>query len=252
MTPLYSQALLAYVGLTVVTVIAVTRRTAPYGRHLQEPARWGPTVSSRLGWVLMESPSSITFVAVFSFGTHAGELVPRILCGLWLLHYLPRAFLYPALMRTPQAPMPLMVAALGACFNLFNASLNAWAVSDVLDFPAAWLADPRFLGGVLVFVAGFVINQHADAVLRALRKPGETGYKIPYGGLYEYVTCPNYLGEALTWLGFAIATWSPAGLLFFAYTLANLGPRAAANHRWYLERFPDYPRRRRALIPGIW
>jgi hypothetical protein len=40
--------------------------------------------------------------------------------------------------------------------------------------------------------------------------------------------------------------------MFFLFTAANLVPRAAQNHRWYRETFPDYPRERRALIPWMW
>ena len=105
--------------------------------------------------------------------------------------------------------------------------------------------------GVGVFVLGFVINTHADTVLIKLRKPGETGYKMPRGGLYERVTCPNYLGELIEWVGFAIASWSLPGLAFAVYTAANLVPRALANRRWYRERFPDYPAHRKALIPYV-
>lgn len=46
-------------------------------------------------------------------------------------------------------------------------------------------------------------------------------------------------------------TWSISGLAFFIYTVANLGPRAFANHRWYQETFEDYPKERRALIPFL-
>ena len=77
------------------------------------------------------------------------------------------------------------------------------------------------------------------------------GYVIPRGGMFRYVSAPNYLGEMMEWLGFAIATWSLTGLSFFVWTVANLGPRAFANHRWYKNRFPDYPPERRALIPCL-
>lgn len=88
-------------------------------------------------------------------------------------------------------------------------------------------------------------------MLAALRRPGETGYKIPRGWLYERISCPNYLGELVVWTGWAIATWSPAGAVFVAWTAANLLPRSLANHRWYRATFPDYPQRRRAVIPGL-
>ena len=84
-----------------------------------------------------------------------------------------------------------------------------------------------------------------------LRAPGESGYKIPSGGLFRFVSCPNYLGEILEWSGFALATWSVAGLSFAAFTLANLLPRALSNHRWYQKTFPEYPEDRRALVPFL-
>ena len=68
---------------------------------------------------------------------------------------------------------------------------------------------------------------------------------------FRYLSCPNCLGEMLEWCGWALATWSPAGLAFFLYAVANLAPRALANHRWYRRRFDDYPNRRKALIPGV-
>lgn len=35
--------------------------------------------------------------------------------------------------------------------------------------------------GIIIFFAGFAINIHSDHILSHLRKPGETGYKIPQG-----------------------------------------------------------------------
>jgi protein-S-isoprenylcysteine O-methyltransferase Ste14 len=103
-----------------------------------------------------------------------------------------------------------------------------------------------------VFIAGFAICRQADAVLRRLRQPGQSGYQIPYGGLFRWVSAPNYLGEIVEWGGWALATWSIPGLAFFLWVLANLVPRARANHRWYHRHFPDYPQERRALLPGLW
>jgi hypothetical protein len=65
------------------------------------------------------------------------------------------------------------------------------------------------------------------------------------------VSAPNYLGEIVEWSGWALATWSLAGLAFALYTTANLAPRALANHRWYRQQFPGYPPERRALLPHL-
>ena len=40
---------------------------------------------------------------------------------------------------------------------------------------------PRVAIGTFLFLLGFLINQHSDYILRNLRKPGETEYKIPKG-----------------------------------------------------------------------
>ena len=132
-----------------------------------------------------------------------------------------------------------------------NASLQAWWLAELGDYPASWLLDPRFIIGAVVFVIGMRINRQSDNILLALREPGSSEYRIPHGGMFRYVSAPNYLGEILEWIGWAIATWSLPGLAFALYTVANLLPRALTNHRWYQEKFPDYPPERRALIPGV-
>ena len=110
---------------------------------------------------------------------------------------------------------------------MINAYVNARWVSEIGRYDPEWLGDPRFLAGVLVFVVGFAINNHSDNILLGLRKPGETGYSIPRGGVFRYVSCPNYFGELLEWAGWALATWSLAGLAFFVYTAAKPRPESA-------------------------
>ena len=141
--------------------------------------------------------------------------------------------------------------------------VNARFISHIGQYGLDWLRDPRFLAGLAIFLAGLVLNIHSDNIPLRLRKragagsgPGNCGrvaacYAIPRGGAFRWVSCPNYLGELLEWGGWALATWSLGGLAFFVYTAANLVPRARSNHRWYRERFEDYPARRKAMIPGV-
>ncbi len=234
--------------LALFTVAGLAFITAPYGRFAR--SGWGPTIPARAGWVGMEAVSPIVFLVVFLTGEHRAATVPLAFLLLWQLHYVQRAFVYPFLMRGGRR-MPVLVALLAVCFNLLNAYINARWVSSLGDYPTSWLTDPRFLLGVLVFLVGYWMNLSADRTLRRLRPPGDSTYRIPHGGMYRWVSCPNYLGEILEWCGWAVATWSLPGLAFAAYTTANLGPRAITNHRWYRENFPDYPERRRALIHGV-
>ena len=55
----------------------------------------------------------------------------------------------------------------------------------------------------------------------------------------------------IEWLGFAVMTFSIPGFVFFIWTVANLLPRAIATHKWYKEKFDDYPSKRKILIPFI-
>jgi len=239
----------ALLALAVVTFVALQVVNAPYGRH--QRSGWGPTIPNRVAWILMESPAVLLFAALFFAGEHRFETVPLVLLGLWMLHYVQRTFIFPFRIRGEGKRMALSIAAMGFGFNVLNAYVNARWISHFGEYGSAWLTDPRFLAGAALMLAGWLINIHSDTILIHLRAPGETGYKIPRGGLYRWISCPNYFGELLEWLGWALATWSTAGLAFAVYTMANLVPRARAHHLWYREKFEDYPPQRRAVIPFI-
>ena len=69
--------------------------------------------------------------------------------------------------------------------------------------------------------------------------------------MFRWISCPNYFGEILEWSGWALASWTLAGVAFAIFTFANLAPRARAHHQWYQQYFLDYPQNRKALIPKI-
>jgi protein-S-isoprenylcysteine O-methyltransferase Ste14 len=242
---------LAYgvIATAAIVFISLFFIVAPYGRH-SRPG-WGLMISNRLGWTLMESPSALGFAAIYLAGRHALEPVPLALAALWLAHYLNRTFIYPLRMTKKQKHMPAAVSAMAVVFNVINAYLNARWISELGTYETSWFADPRFITGAALFALGMWVNISSDNVLFALRKPGDEGYKIPFGGAYRWVSSPNYLGELIEWGGFALASGSLGGLAFFLFTFANLVPRAISNHRWYKERFPDYPPQRKAVIPFL-
>jgi len=247
-TPYRALVILEF-ALAVPTLLSLTFVPAPYGRHAR--GGWGPSVPARLGWVVMECPASLFFAAVYFSGPRWADPVPLVLFALWQIHYVYRAFLFPLQIREDQRRMPALVMLLAFSFNLLNGWINARWISDLGAYPSAWFADPRFLVGSAIFLGGFALNVISDRTLRRLRAPGETAYRIPRGGAFEWVSCPNYLGEIVEWSGWALASWSLAGLAFAVYTAANLAPRAFSHHAWYRERFGDYPAERKALVPFL-
>ena len=237
--------------LALVITIVLFYITAPYGRHMRDG--WGPKISSSLGWLLMEAPSPLLFFLFFMTSERSANAATSIFLLLWMVHYTNRAFVFPFRRKGGLKPMPLLIVGQAIFFNCINAwTCGRWLFGVGPKYDSAWLTDPRFIVGVLLFLAGFGINFVSDEILMKLRKPGETAYKIPTGALYRWVSSPNYFGEILEWWGFALATWSIAPLVFAVWTTANLVPRAVANHRWYQKTFSDYPKDRRAIVPFVY
>lgn len=257
--PTFDLAATTGFALVAVTAVAALFVKTPYGRFAD--ARWGLSLDPRLGWFLMELPAPVVFLATFVGGPHRAEPYPLVLLVVWCFHYLNRGFLMPLLMRVPRGQkgsFSLVVVAIGWIVTSLHGYLNArWATTFHADPSAAWLADPRFLVGLAVYALAMGGNLHADHVLRTLRTRdevarGERVHRIPRGGLFELVTNASYFTELLAWSGFALMTWSPAGLFILGISLANLVPRAVATDRWYRRTFPDYPTNRKILVPFVW
>jgi 3-oxo-5-alpha-steroid 4-dehydrogenase 1 len=235
----------------IVFFIVLFFITAPYGRHKKEG--WGPGINAAMGWLIMEAPASLLFAFYFFISDRPLNAAYVAFFIIWQSHYLHRAFVYPFSVRNG-TDMPVSILLSGFLFNLFNTYVQArWLfhLAGEQAYPSSWLADPRFIAGAMLFYAGYFINKQSDGILRGLRKPGETGYKIPYGGMYRFVSCPNYFGEIIEWTGWAILTWSFGGMAFAVWTVCNLAPRAYAHHLWYKKKFPLYPPERKSLIPYI-
>lgn len=246
--------IIAYIWLAIAIIVHITMFyiTAPFGRHSSE--KWGPMINNKLGWFIMEFPSFAIMLFFLLTGKHSFDSYVWILFSCWLFHYLNRTFIYPLRIRSTPKKMPLVIALSAVFFNCMNAGLNGYFLSTLAD-PAAysveWLHSARFIIGLALFVTGLWINWRADTILIHLRKPGESGYKIPKGFLFKYVSSPNLFGEVIEWSGFALMAWNLPAVTFLVWTLANLVPRAKNHHDWYLKHFEDYPMERKVIFPFI-
>ncbi|KFP55467.1 3-oxo-5-alpha-steroid 4-dehydrogenase 1, partial [Cariama cristata] len=162
-----------------------------------------------------------------------------------------RALIFPLLIREGK-PTPFFTFVLALLFCVYNGYLQGRSLSNYAKYPSGWLKHPCFVTGFIGWLIGMAINIHSDHILRNLRKPGETGYKIPRGGMFEYVTGANFFGEILEWFGFALACCTIESLAFALCTLFILGSRAKQHHQWYLEKFEGYPKCRKIVIPFVY
>jgi len=246
----------------LVFALLVGGVTAPYGRYNDQVA--DKTSGSRMiralsvcgvhpkiAWALQECPTLVAAAVCWVHGKPVckSSLGNVALLACFVAHYVNRSVIYPLRMQSSKpVPAPVMLMAMAFCS--LNGYIQCSSLSRLLVVPVDALHLPL---GTLLWAAGWYINTDADRTLRALRKPGETGYKIPRGGLFEYVSGANFFGEALEWVGFAVAMGGALPGLTFAFcTACNVGPRAFAHHRWYLQKFKEaYPKGRKAFIPLI-
>jgi 3-oxo-5-alpha-steroid 4-dehydrogenase 1 len=204
-----------------------------------------------VAWIFMELPSAVSFAIVA--GPALGRISPvgLVLFALWSAHYLHRGLIYPLRLRSPRR-VPLSIVIAAAAFTTFNGALNAWGLYHAgSDLGSAGFGHVRFVAGVALFVVGAAINMDADNRLLATPRGPNGEYAIPQGGLYRFVSSPNYLGELMEWAGWAVAAGTGAAIAFLIWSAANLVPRAYAHHAWYRRTFADYPSARGALFPHL-
>ncbi len=256
---IYQTVLYVMLALAVVVFIALFFVKAGYG-YLRAKG-WGPSVNNKFGWVLMEAPVFIAMLAYFITTRSYENIAVTVMISFFLLHYFQRSFIFPLIMKG-KSVIPLSVVAMGITFNLINAyMIGGWLFEGGFRtdgtapvYTVEWLYSPQFIIGAIIFIFGMFVNLQSDYIIRHLRKPGDTKHYIPRGGMFKYVSSANYLGELTEWLGFAVMTWSPAGLLFFLWTFANLGPRANSLYHKYEEEFGEEftSLKRKRIIPFIW
>ncbi|KAG5926780.1 hypothetical protein E4U42_002948 [Claviceps africana] len=276
-------------------LLVVFRISYPIIALLQLPLSWygmGKTsVESRLNlpgrvaWMLMEAPGFMTLLYMMRTlpAMHGIEDLPwqnRVLAGLFVIHYVYRALIFP-LLQPSMSPIHILVALMALGFQLLNGiSIGAWlaAYGPVTD--EAWVLQSsvgQFVVGIAIFYLGLASNFFHDEELREIRRteqrrqerllgqqPGADGkgskasvekhYQIPQAGLFRYVLYAHYFSEWIEWTGFLVAAgWGcvPAWT-FLINEVCAMMPRAVKGKKWYVERFGEEKVRRRwAVLPGV-
>lgn len=250
----YNTFLIIMAAVAVVVFIALYFVDAGYG-YLFNP-KFGFPIPNRVAWVIMECPVFIVMTVLWWLSDVRFEVAPLVLFLIFQTHYFQRSFIFPMLIRG-NSKMPFGIMMMGAVFNTLNAFMQGgWIfyLAQEQGYYDGWMSKPYIYIGAVIWLAGFIINLHSDYIIRHLRKPGDTKHYIPKGGMFRYVSSANYFGELTEWIGFAVASWSWAGVVFALWTFANLGPRAAALYKRYQsefgEEFTSLGRKR--IIPFIY
>ena len=229
------------IGLIIFPINLIYK--APYGRHTSK--KWGISIDNKLGWIIMELPALLICPAIYFYFKIDFDISIMFIC-LWIIHYFNRTIIFPFRIKTKGKKMPLVIVLSAFFFNIVNGLINGYFLSNInLHSVSIFL-----ITGFLLFVLGLYINISSDNKLINLRKI-KKGYFIPKGGLFKYISCPNFFGEIIEWFGFALMTFNIGSLSFFIWTCCNLIPRALAHHKWYKNKFNEYPKERKAILPFL-
>tara|TARA_B110000914_G_scaffold104790_1_gene91860 strand:+ start:1365 stop:2096 length:732 start_codon:yes stop_codon:yes gene_type:complete len=236
----------AYIWILIALIIFPINLIfkAPYGKHSTK--KWGKTIDNKTGWFLMELPALVTCPSIYFIVVEEISLSIGFVF-IWITHYFNRTIIYPLRIKTKGKKIPIAIVASAFFFNLINGFLNGYFIS-LINFES--LSFTYIISGLLIFIIGFYVNVSSDNKLIKLRT-NQKDYVIPKGRLFNYVSCPNFLGEIIEWLGFAIMTLNLGSISFLIWTICNLIPRSKAHHKWYKENFEKYPTTRKAVIPYL-
>ena len=171
-----------------------------------------------------------------------------ILSGIFLVHYFHRVVV--DVLNKPKGSSTLQMVVIALIFTVTNSYLQAEGLSQYDKPRNHWLRLP-FLVGLLLWAMGMWLNIQCDSILHQLKQTGK--YRIPFGCLFEYVTCGNYLAEIIEWAGWALDAGTCTTWAFVGWSMVNLVPRAHMQHEWYLKNFEYYKKLNRyKIIPYLY
>lgn len=111
---------------------------------------------------------------------------------------------------------------------------------------------------VIVFLVASITQFQTHTILANLRKnkpkSSKNQHYIPYGGLFQYISCPHYFSEILIYLSFSLlvgASHIPFNLIVVLTILDQIFCGIVC-HKWYVDNFRGkYPKNRKILVPFL-
>ncbi|KAK5134161.1 hypothetical protein LTR04_004727, partial [Oleoguttula sp. CCFEE 6159] len=132
-----------------------------------------------------------------------------------------------------------------------GANLAYWIYAP--SAPTARPSNPLITYPALaLFVVGELGNLSTHLTLRGLRTTGGTERGIPHGLGFDLVTCPNYMFEAMAWVGIWMVNWSLSTGVFVLLAVGQMALWAKKKEAKYRREFGDrYKKKRFVMIPGV-
>ena len=249
MARIYELILIPWLILGIIAFIALFWVNAPYGKFSSNNIKFA--LPYKLGWIIQEIISPLSFSYFFFINGTNKSIITWFFFTTWITHYIYRSIIFPLRMKNNTSEISLSVLSSAIFFNAINGFINGYYLGNLATYSNIYIYKLNFIFGLFILIIGVIINIKSDNILITIKNK-DCGYKIPKGFLYKYISCPNYFGEIIEWFGFALMTLSFPALIFFIWTISNLVPRAIATHRWYKNKFDDYPTEKKIIFPFIY
>jgi len=151
------------------------------------------------------------------------------------------------------------VPVLDALFEYLYYWVFTWLISSSILVESFAPPSPQYLliGGT-IWLLGEVGNCKCHLMLKGFR--GASGasssnlkarYPMPKGFLFDFVSCPHYMCEILSWFGFCLMTQTLPALSFFTIGAGIMITWAKERHNNYLKNYPNYPTSRKMIFPFL-
>lgn len=192
-------------------------------------------VSQKFHWIFIYTFASVFNLYLFTYQS-------SILTIIYQSHLFRR--LYESLFITKFSNLktvrfPLFI--FGVSFYLFSC-LTIFLQSKTIQFNILT---------ILFFSYGNLMQYQSHTFLASLRRENDKKYHLPKGGWFEYITCPHYLAEILIYFSLFLSSMTLTNGLLLFFVILNLISSACDTYDWYCDKFPDFPKERRILIPYL-
>jgi very-long-chain enoyl-CoA reductase len=222
-----------------------------YSKFANRQAKF--TLPSRLGMFIIYFPAVLLFPAVlWGLGV---ETTPwhLLTAGMISVHFGKRCLETLFVHKYSGVMNGFSVAMICGLYSTQSALLGYIAATEMpKDLVLSSQFQPMFGLGLALWVAGTAINAWHHIILANLRQPGETGYKVPRGGLFRWIACPHYLGELVAWWGFSLVFHHIAAFVVTATMTFYLAGRAFNTVKWYRSKGIEVPDTWKRLVPFVY
>jgi hypothetical protein len=233
----------------ILMVLITFRSIFPYGKtYTRGTAVLKLEVTDRLAFMIATISPLLLFVYGQLYFPNGNLLNIGSLC--YIAHFIHRSLIYPWFRSSFSKKWPLESLIYYTVSNIVSSTI---AFHGIIFGPSSIHIAFQLLAA-LGFVGCAVVAGIHDYKLCALRKSGDTGYQVPHGLLFQWISGPHYLFELLQWCcflpfleyGFGMAT-------FGMQCMVNLTGRAESVHDAYTKRLfkNKYPEDRTSYIPFI-